>query len=87
MLEPLIEQMRAERLIEVRGTTGPGSARLSLCADRSRPRPRAGSISTPTHYVGPAPVPLATYVREMKAIAGGARLRRAASGCAAGSRT
>src|SRR3954454_581793 len=70
MLEPLIEQMRAERLIEVRGTTGQGSASYryaltDLGRDRGRQYLDANS------YVGPAPVPLATYVREMKASAAG----------------
>src|SRR3954468_7496644 len=70
MLEPLVEQMRAERLIEVRGTTGQGSASYryaltDLGRDRGRQYLDANS------YVGPAPVPLATYVREMKAIAAG----------------
>jgi hypothetical protein len=68
MLEPLVEQMRAERLIEVRGTTGQGSAsyRYAL-TDLGRDRGR--SYLDANSYVGPAPVSLATYVREMKAIA------------------
>jgi len=60
--------MRAERLIEVRGTTGQGSAsyRYALTdLGRDRGRSYLGANS----YVGPAPIALATYVREMKAIA------------------
>jgi hypothetical protein len=68
MLEPLVEQMRAERLIEVRGTTGSGSAsyRYAL-TDLGRDRGR--QYLDANQYVGPAPVALATYVREMQAIA------------------
>src|SRR5689334_1422171 len=68
MLEPLVEQMRVERLVEVRGTTGQGSAsyRYAL-TDLGRDRGRSSLDAN--SYVGPAPVPLATYVREMKAIA------------------
>jgi hypothetical protein len=68
MLEPLVEQMRAERLIEVRGTAGQGLAsyRYAL-TDLGRDRGR--SYLEANAYVGPAPVALASYVREMKAIA------------------
>src|SRR3954471_4567946 len=68
MLEPLVEQMRAERLIEVRGTTGQGSASYRY-ALTDLGRDRARSYLDANSYVGPAPVALATYVREMKAIA------------------
>src|SRR5437763_14629814 len=68
ILEPLVEQMRAERLIEVRGTTGSGSASYRY-ALTDLGRDRGGQYFDANQYVGPAPVALATYVREMKAIA------------------
>jgi hypothetical protein len=68
MLDPLVEQMRAERLIEVRGTTGQGSASYRY-ALTDLGRDRGHSYLDANSYVGPAPVSLATYVREMKAIA------------------
>jgi hypothetical protein len=68
ILDPLVERMRAERLIEVRGTTGSGAAsyRYAL-TDLGRDRTR--QFLDANQYIGPAPVPLETYVREMKAIA------------------
>src|SRR3954467_9986098 len=68
LLEPLVEGLRAERLIEVRGSTGSGSAsyRYAL-TDLGRDRGR--QYLDANQYVGPAPVALATYVREMQAIA------------------
>ncbi len=60
--------MRAERLIEVKGTAGSGTAayRYNL-TDLGRDRAR--QYLDANQYVGPAPVPLDTYVREMKTIA------------------
>ncbi len=68
IFEPLIEGMRAERLMEVRGTAGSGSAayRYSL-TDLGRDRAR--QYLDANQYVGPAPVPFETYVQEMKRIA------------------
>ncbi len=68
ILEPLIEHVRAEQLVEVRGTTGSGSAgyRYSLTdAGRERARQHFDACQ----YVGPAPVPLASYVGQMRALA------------------
>ena len=67
MLEPLIERMRSEQLVEVRGTTGSGSAgyRYSL-TDGGRDRAR--QYFDASQYVGPAPVPLASYVAQMHAL-------------------
>ena len=48
LLEPLVERARAERLVEVRGTTGSGSRRLSLRADRRSDAIARGSTSTRT---------------------------------------
>ena len=67
MLEPLIERMRSEQLVEVRGTTGSGSAgyRYTL-TDGGRDRAR--QYFDASQYVGPAPVPLASYVAQMHAL-------------------
>ena len=70
MLEPLIERVRAEMLVEVRGATGSGSGsagyRYSL-TDAGRERAR--QYFEISQYVGPAPVPLASYVAQMHALA------------------
>jgi hypothetical protein len=68
ILEPLVEAMRAERLIEVRGTTGTGSGSYRY-ALTDLGRDRARQYFDANQYVGPAPVPLAAYVHGMKAIA------------------
>ena len=67
ILEPLVERARTHMLIEVRGTTGTGSAsfRYSL-TDMGRDRAR--QYFEINHYVGPGPVPLASYVAEMQAL-------------------
>src|SRR5438552_147635 len=69
LVEPLIERLRAERLLEVRGATGSGSAgyRYSL-TDAGRDRAR--QYFEVNQYAGPAPVPLEAYVAEMRALAG-----------------
>jgi hypothetical protein len=68
LLEPLIERVRSEMLVEVRGSTGSGSAgyRYSL-TDAGRDRAR--QYFDASQYVGPAPVPLASYVAQMHALA------------------
>jgi len=67
ILEPLVERSRAERLIEVRGAGGTGTAgyRYTL-TDAGRDRTR--HFLDANQYTGPAPVPLATYVATMKAL-------------------
>jgi hypothetical protein len=67
MLEPLIERVRSEQLVEVRGSTGSGSAgyRYTL-TDAGRDRAR--QYFDASQYVGPAPVPLASYVAQMRAL-------------------
>jgi hypothetical protein len=68
MIEPLIERARAERLIEVRGSTGSGPAAYRyMLTDLGRDRAR--QYLEVNHYVGPAPVPLAAYVAAMRALA------------------
>jgi len=68
ILEPIIERVRAERLLEVRGATGSGSAgyRYAL-TDLGRDRTR--QYLDVNQYAGPAPVPLAAYLEEMRALA------------------
>jgi len=67
-IEPIIERLRAHLLVEVRGATGSGTAgyRYSL-TDLGRDRAR--QFMAINQYVGPAPVPLAAYVAEMRALA------------------
>jgi hypothetical protein len=72
ILEPLIEQARVERLVEVRGASGTGTAGYRyMLTDAGRDRARQFfEINT---YVGPAPVPLASYtafMRELRAARG-----------------
>ena len=68
ILEPLVESLRAERLIEVRGALGQGSASYRY-ALTDLGRDRAAKYLKANQYIGPAPVPLASYVSEMKAMA------------------
>jgi hypothetical protein len=68
ILEPLVEGMRQERLIEVRGATGSGGASYRY-ALTDLGRDRARQYLDANQYVGPAPVPLTSYVAEMKAVA------------------
>src|SRR5919108_3683067 len=67
ILEPLIERARHEQLIEVKGAAGTGTAayRYSL-TDLGRNRTR--QFMDANGYVGPAPVPLETYVNQMRAL-------------------
>jgi MoxR-like ATPase len=64
LLEPLIERLRAERLIEVRGATGSGTAGFRY-ALTDLGRERANQYLDINRYVGPAPVSLASYVAVM----------------------
>jgi len=68
MIEPLIERLRAEQLIEVRGSAGTGAAtyRYAL-TDGGRDRGR--QYLDFSHYVGPCPVSLAAYLAQMRALA------------------
>jgi len=64
LLEPLIERLRAERLIEVRGATGSGTAGYRY-ALTDLGRDRATQYLEINRYDGPAPVSLASYVAMM----------------------
>jgi hypothetical protein len=66
LLEPLIERLRAERLIEVRGATGSGTAGYRY-ALTDLGRDRARQYLDINRYTGPAPVSLASYVAKMDA--------------------
>ena len=68
LLEPLIEHGRAEHLIEVKGAAGSGAAsyRYNLT---DLGRERALQFFEINHYVGPAPVTLASYSSQMRTLA------------------
>jgi len=68
ILDPLVEHARAERLVEVRGTTGSGSASYRYALTDAG-RERARLYLDVNHYVGPVPVALADYVSQMRALA------------------
>jgi hypothetical protein len=68
ILEPIIERMRLEYLIEVRGTTGTSAASYRY-ATTDLGRSRAAQYLEINQYIGPAPVPLASYVKQMRALA------------------
>jgi len=65
IIEPLLERARAERLLEVRGMAGSGTAAYRY-ALTDLGRDRAQQYLATSHYCGPAPVPLATYVAYMR---------------------
>jgi hypothetical protein len=67
LLEPLIERLRAERLVEVRGATGSGTAGYRY-ALTDLGRDRATQFLDINRYVGPAPVSLASYIETMAAL-------------------
>ncbi|MFL6280225.1 MAG: ATP-binding protein [Vicinamibacterales bacterium] len=60
VLDALIQHARVEKLVEVRGTSGAGSAGFRyILTDLGRDR--AGQFVDICRYIGPAPVPLAQY--------------------------
>ncbi len=60
VLESIVQHARTEKLIEVRGTSGVGTAGYRyVLTDLGRDR--AGQFLDVSRYVGPAPVPLAQY--------------------------
>ncbi len=60
VLDSLIQHARVEKLVEVRGTAGTGSAAYRY-ALTDLGRDRAGQFLDLCRYIGPAPVPLAQY--------------------------
>ena len=70
VLEPLVERIRAERLVEVRGAIGSGSAAYRyVLTDLGRERAR--QYLDASEYTGAAPVPLASYVEYTRAMSAG----------------
>ena len=67
LLESLVEHARAERIIEVRGASGSGTAGYRY-ALTDLGRDRAAQYLAANQYVGPLPVPLAAYVAAMHAL-------------------
>jgi hypothetical protein len=68
VIEALVEHVRTERLVEVRGTSGAGSAGYRY-ALTDLGRERARQFHEINQYVGPAPVPLNQYVARVRAMA------------------
>ena len=68
ILEPLVERLRAEQLMEVKGAAGSGTAGYRY-ALTDLGRDRARQYLDVNQYVGPAPVPLASYVATMRELA------------------
>ena len=75
MLDALIQHARVEKLVEVRGTSGAGSAGYRY-ALTDLGRDRAMQFLDISRYVGPAPVPLAQYNAYVRALHGGQALGR-----------
>jgi hypothetical protein len=65
ILEPIVERVRIERLVEVRGTTGSSGAGFRY-ALTDLGRDRARQYLDINQYIGAAPVPLAAYVAEIR---------------------
>ena len=66
VLETLVQHARVEKLIEVRGATGVGTAGYRyVLTDLGRDR--AGQFLDICRYVGPAPVPLSQYTTYVRA--------------------
>ena len=68
ILEPLIERLRMQLVIEVRGAIGTGAASFRYALTELG-RDRARQFLDVNQYIGPAPVPLAAYVAEINALA------------------
>jgi hypothetical protein len=68
VLEPLVEAARAERLIEVRGASGSGSAGYRY-ALTDLGRDRARQYLEANQYSGPTPVSLEAYVQQTRTVA------------------
>jgi hypothetical protein len=66
LFEQMVEHLRVEKLIEVRGAAGNGTAGYRY-ALTDLGRERAGNYLDANQYIGPAPVPLAQYAAYVKA--------------------
>jgi hypothetical protein len=67
LVEQVIEQVRSEKLVEVRGATGGGSAGYRY-ALTDLGRSRTQHYLDANHYAGPAPVPLDQYCEYVRAV-------------------
>jgi hypothetical protein len=67
MIEPLIERVRGEQLVEVRGSAGAGSSSYRYALTDAG-RERARQYLDISHYVGPTPVSLAAYLAQMRTL-------------------
>ncbi len=70
LLETLIEHLRIEKLVEVRGANGSGTAGYRY-ALTDMGRERAGAYFEANGYVGPAPVPIKQYTAAMHKLKAG----------------
>jgi hypothetical protein len=68
ILESLVEHIRGERLIEVRGASGSSGTAGYRYALTDLGRERAQQYLMASQYVGPAPVPLSVYAKAMQAL-------------------
>ena len=75
VLDAMIQHARVEKLIEVRGAGGVGTAGYRY-ALTDLGRERADQFLDICRYVGPAPVPLAQYNAHVRAVHGGAAVDR-----------
>jgi len=67
LLEPIVERVRNERLVEVKGSAGSGAASYRY-ALTDLGRDRAHQYFEISRYVGPVPVPLSAYVAAINAL-------------------
>ncbi|HKB10621.1 MAG TPA: hypothetical protein VKD69_08200 [Vicinamibacterales bacterium] len=68
LIEPIIERVRNERLVEVKGGSGTGAASYRYALTDAG-RDRSEQYFSINRYVGPVPVPLAAYVASINALA------------------
>jgi MoxR-like ATPase len=62
VVNELLRRMRAEQLCEVKGMTG----NIPQIAITTQGRTRASELLTLTHYTGPAPVSLSSYIQQVR---------------------
>ena len=67
LIEPIIERVRNERLVEVKGSTGSGAASYRYALTDAG-RARADQYFSINRYVGPVPVPLGAYIDSINAL-------------------
>jgi len=67
LIEPLLERVRNERLVEVKGSTGSGAATYRYALTDAG-RERADQCFALNRYAGPVPVPLTSYVASINAL-------------------